>query len=208
MTFETWLAFCAASIALLTIPGPTIVLVTTYALTRGRHVALATAAGVVLGDLVAMTVSLLGLGALILASATLFQILKWIGAAYLIYLGVKLLHSKMPHSPEQMDMKEPKSTGGIFWHAMAVTALNPKSIVFFIAFVPQFVDMDASLMPQFALLTTTFVTLAGLNALTYALAADQLRRRIRRPGVMQWMNRAGGTALIGMGAMTAALQRS
>ena len=94
MDLATWLAFTAASIILLMIPGPTVLLVVSYALTQGRRVALATAAGVALGDFTAMTLSLAGLGALLLASAGLFTALKWVGAAYLVYLGVRLWRSQ------------------------------------------------------------------------------------------------------------------
>ena len=90
MSIETWLAFVAASAVLLAIPGPTILLVISYALGHGRKVASATVAGVALGDFTAMTASMLGLGALLATSAALFTVLKWVGAAYLIYLGIKL----------------------------------------------------------------------------------------------------------------------
>ncbi|SLN58025.1 Leucine efflux protein [Roseovarius gaetbuli] len=91
MPLDLWLTFVAASTALLLIPGPTVLLVLSYALSQGRRVALASATGVALGDLIAMSASLLGLGALVLASATLFTLLKWIGAAYLVWMGLKLL---------------------------------------------------------------------------------------------------------------------
>ena len=91
MSFDLWLAFVAASTALLLIPGPTVLLVLSYALSKGRGVALASASGVALGDLIAMTASLLGLGALVLASAALFVALKWIGAIYLIWLATALI---------------------------------------------------------------------------------------------------------------------
>ncbi|HKK83957.1 MAG TPA: LysE family transporter, partial [Roseovarius sp.] len=93
MSFDLWLAFVAASCALLLIPGPTVLLVLSYALSKGRSVAVASAAGVALGDFVAMSASLAGLGALVLASATAFTVLKWVGAVYLIWLGVKLIRS-------------------------------------------------------------------------------------------------------------------
>jgi threonine/homoserine/homoserine lactone efflux protein len=90
MNIETWLAFTAASTVLIVIPGPTILLVVSYALGQGWRTALPMAAGVALGDFTAMTVSLLGLGALLATSATVFTILKWAGAAYLVWLGIKL----------------------------------------------------------------------------------------------------------------------
>ncbi|WP_138935107.1 LysE family translocator [Roseovarius arcticus] len=206
MSFDLWLAFVAASTALLIVPGPTVLLVLSYALSKGRSVALASAAGVALGDLVAMTASLMGLGALVLASAALFTALKWIGAVYLIWLGVKLIRSASG-AVLTLPQGAQVTGGGVFWHAAAVTALNPKSIAFFIAFVPQFVVVDAPLVTQFVILIGTFVGLAALNALIYALLADRMRARIARPGVVGWLTRAGGGALIAMGLATALIRR-
>ena len=205
MPLDLWLAFVAASTALLLIPGPTVLLVLSYALSKGRSVAVASAAGVALGDLLAMTASLLGLGAIVLASATAFTILKWVGAIYLVWLGAKLIRTA---PKEGLAPARDVSAKGVFGHAAAVTALNPKSIAFFIAFVPQFIRADAPLLPQFAILIATFVTLAAVNALAYALAADRLRRIIARPSVLTWITRAGGATLIAMGVLTATLRRA
>ena len=208
MDLNLWLTFVAASTALLIIPGPTVLLVLSYALSQGRRVAVASATGVALGDLIAMSASLAGLGALVLASATAFTVLKWVGAAYLVWLGVKLIRSASKGGIALPDAPEGIRASAIFWHAAAVTALNPKSIAFFIAFVPQFIRADAPLAPQFAVLIATFVALAALNALAYALLADRLRRTITRPYVVPWLTRAGGGALIGMGVLTATLRRA
>lgn len=207
MSLELWLTFVAASTALLLIPGPTVLLVLSYALSKGRSVAAASAAGVALGDFVAMSVSLAGLGALVATSASLFVALKWVGAVYLIWLGIKLIRSARSGG---LDLPTGKdiSARKVFCHTAAVTALNPKSIAFFIAFVPQFIVADAPLLPQFAILITTFVSLAALNAAAYAFLADKLRRVISRPSIMTWITRAGGGALIAMGLMTATLRRS
>ncbi len=207
MSLELWLAFVAASTALLLIPGPTVLLVLSYALSKGRSVAVASATGVALGDLVAMTASLLGLGALVLASATLFTVLKWVGAVYLIWLGIKLLRSAPSGGLQAIETERNVTARSVFGHAAAVTALNPKSIVFFIAFVPQFLRPTDPLGPQFAILIATFVGLAGLNALAYALLADRLRRMIGRTNVITAMTRFGGLTLIGMGVATAVLRR-
>jgi threonine/homoserine/homoserine lactone efflux protein len=207
MAIELWLAFVAASTALLLIPGPTVLLVLSYALSKGRSVAVASAAGVALGDLVAMTASLLGLGALVLASATAFTVLKWLGAAYLVWLGVKLLRSAPSEGLGEMVQSRDVTAASVFRHAAVVTALNPKGIAFFIAFVPQFVDTSTALLPQFAILIATFVGLAALNAFAYALLADTLRASIGRASVITWLTRAGGGALIAMGVATAALRR-
>lgn len=206
MPFDLWLTFCAATIALLLIPGPTVLLVLSYALSQGRSVAVASAAGVAFGDFIAMSASLLGLGALVLTSAILFTALKWIGAVYLIWLGIKLIRSA-PTAGLEMPAAQ-TTTGGVFAHNAAVTALNPKSIAFFIAFVPQFVNADQPLLPQFAILIATFVSLAAINALAYALMADRMRQVIGRPSVIAWLTRAGGATLILMGLLTATLRRA
>lgn len=206
MSFDLWLTFVAASTALLLIPGPTVLLVLSYALSKGRSVAVASAAGVSLGDFIAMTASLLGLGALVLASATLFTILKWVGAAYLVWLGITLIRS----APSE-GLRLPKAevtARGVFVHATTVTALNPKSITFFIAFVPQFIRPDQPLLPQSAILISTFVSLAAINALIYALLADRMRQVISRPSILTWLTRAGGAALVGMGVLTATVRRA
>ncbi|MDO6586623.1 LysE family transporter [Salipiger sp. 1_MG-2023] len=202
MPLDTWLTFLAASTLLLLIPGPTVLLVLSYALSKGRSVAVASA----LDDFTAMTLSLAGLGALVLASATLFTALKWIGAVYLIWLGIKLIRTAPTHglTLPHADI----NARGVFGHAAAVTALNPKSIAFFIAFVPQFIDPTSPILPQFTILVVSFVILAGLNALAYALAADRLRGLIRQDRVLAWLTRAGGGALIAMGLLTATLRRS
>lgn len=205
MDFDLWLAFVAASTALLVVPGPTVLLVLSYALSQGRPVALASAAGVALGDFIAMTASLVGLGAMVAASATLFTALKWIGAAYLVWLGWRLLRAAPSDS---LALPQPEIPArGVFWHAAAVTALNPKSIAFFIAFVPHFLRPDAPLAPQFAAVVVTFVGLAALNAMAFALLADRLRARIARPGVLVALSRMGGLVLMGMGLVTAILRR-
>lgn len=208
MDFQIWLAFVAASTALLLIPGPTVLLVLSYSISQGKRVALATVAGVAVGDLVAMTASLAGLGALVLASATLFTMLKWVGAAYLIYLGVKLFRSASTASLGDVENAPQASAASVFAHSATVTALNPKSIVFFIAFVPQFIVVNSPLLPQFAILVATFVGLAMINALAYALLADKLRTKMSRPSVLAWFSRIGGGTLIAMGVATAAFKRS
>jgi threonine/homoserine/homoserine lactone efflux protein len=203
MALDHWLAFVAASAVLLAIPGPTVLLVISYALGHGRRVASSTVAGVVLGDFTAITASLLGLGALLAASATLFTVLRWVGAGYLIFLGVRLWRAPVAEAAVQEEAPVTRP-GHIFLHAYAVTALNPKSIVFFIAFLPQFIDGTRALLPQLLIFEASFLALATANALTYALLASAARRTIRQPRVQRAVNRTGGTLLIGAGALAAA----
>ncbi len=212
-----WAAFAAASVALLAIPGPTILLVCSYALSVGKRAAAATAVGVALGDLVAMTASLAGLGALLAASAFWFDVLKYLGAAYLIYLGVVLylrvgLARSAPAAEEAAGDDDDAATASsapwrIGAHAFAVTATNPKSILFFVAFTPQFLDAGAPLLPQMAVMVATFVILATLNALIYAALAERLGRRLRTPRARLWTSRLGGGALVAMGVLAALSRR-
>ena len=204
----TWIAFVAASTALLLIPGPTVLLVLAYALSKGKRIAVPTALGVATGDLIAMTASLAGLGALVLTSATLFTLLKWMGAAYLVWLGLKMILGAKESRLNLPQAKGELAPRAAFGNAAAVTALNPKSIMFFVAFVPQFITAEAPFLPQATILIATFVALAGVNALAYALLADRLRATIRRPAVMQWVTRVGGGTLLAMGAATATLRRA
>ena len=181
-------------------------LVISYALGHGRRPAAAIVAGVALGDLTSMTASMLGLGAVLAASALVFTALRWIGGAYLVYLGVKLWRAPVG---EAIDMEAPTtSLKRMFAHAYAVTALNPKGIVFFVAFVPQFLVASRPFLPQVVVLEATFVTLAILNTATYALLASAARRRLRQPRVRRLINRTGGTLLVGAGALAAGWRRA
>ncbi len=198
MSIETWLGFVAASAVLLVIPGPTILLVVSYALGRGWKVAAPVATGVALGDLTAMTLSMLGVGALLAGSAALFTALKWIGAAYLVWLGLKLWRAGDTFEAEPRT--EAVAPGRMLAHAWLVTTLNPKSIVFFVAFLPQFLDASRPFWPQMAIFEATFVTLAFANAFGYALLAARARRLATSPRALRLVNRAGGTALIAAGA--------
>ena len=210
MTFENWLAFAAASAIMLAIPGPTILLVISYALGHGRKSALATVAGVTLGDFTAMTASMLGLGALLATSAMLFTALKWIGAAYLVYLGIKLWRAPVAGRSAETSEADPPAIRPrrIFLHAYAVTALNPKSLVFFVAFLPQFLVPGEALLPQMLLFETTFLVLATINAAAYALLASAARGTIRKPSVQRIVNRTGGSLLIGAGLLAAGWRRT
>lgn len=206
MSLETWLAFAAASAVLVAIPGPTVLLVISYALGHGRSSAAATVAGVALGDFTAMTAAMLGLGTLLAASVAMFTALKWIGAAYLIYLGIQLWRA--PVGEAALGRASETRPVRIFLHAYVVTALNPKGMVFFVAFLPQFLDTAAPLVPQMAIFMATFLGLATLNAAAYALTAAAARQTIRKPSVQRIVNRVGGSLLVGAGVMTAVWRRA
>jgi threonine/homoserine/homoserine lactone efflux protein len=204
MSFESYLAFTTATLILLVIPGPTILLVVSYALGQGWRAALPTAIGVALGDFTAMTLSLFGVGALLAASATLFTVLKWIGAAYLFYLGLKLFRAGGVFNVQPT--RDKASNSKMIGHAWVVTALNPKSITFFVAFVPQFVDHSLPFLQQAAIFEATFLVLAFSNALAYAFFASRAREKFANPGMIRIFNRTGGTLLMGAGAAAVAIR--
>jgi threonine/homoserine/homoserine lactone efflux protein len=206
MTFESWAAFTAASAVLLIIPGPTVLLVVSYALGQGWRTVLQMTVGVALGDFTAMTLSMLGLGALLAASATLFTILKWVGAAYLVYLGIRLWRagSTLDAPPRTDAVSAAKMLG----HAWLVTALNPKSITFFVAFLPAFLDPQADFLTQMVVFETTFLVLAFANAFGYALVAARARGFVGNPRAIGIVNKVGGGLLIGAGAATVTLAGS
>jgi threonine/homoserine/homoserine lactone efflux protein len=206
MTIDTWLAFTAATTVLLIIPGPTVLLVVSYALGQGLRAALPMAVGVAVGDFTAMTLSMLGVGALLATSATLFTVLKWIGAAYLVWLGIKLWRAGgvLDASPRT----DAASTFRMMAHAWIVTALNPKGITFFVAFLPQFLDPAADFWAQMLTFEATFIVLAFANVLGYALIASRARTMMRNPRAIGIVNRVGGSLLIGAGVAAATARAS
>ena len=170
MSVEIWVAFVLATAVLLAIPGPTVMLVVGFALSHGRRSAWGTVPGVALGDLTSITFSFLGLGALLSASAAVFTSVKWMGAAYLVYLGVQMWRHRP--APENGPQYAEISRAAMFRRAWTVTTLNPKSILFFVAFLPQFIVPAAPPIPQMLILGATFVAMAALNATGYALLAE------------------------------------
>ncbi len=201
MDFDIWLAFAAASTILVLIPGPTVLLVVSYALGQGWRAALPTAIGVALGDFTAMSFSMLGLGALLQTSATLYLGLKWLGAAYLVWLGIGMWRAggRFDIAPRQAETR----ASTMVMHAWIVTALNPKSLTFFIAFLPQFMDPQGNFWVQMLVFESTFLVLAFANALFYALTASRARQVMGSPRAIRWFNRSGAVLLVGAGLAAA-----
>ncbi len=207
MSLEIWLSFLLACAAIQVMPGPVVLLVASYALGGGRSTGWATIPGVTLGDFTAMTISLAGAGAVLATSATLFTALKIAGAVYLMWLGIKMWRSK-PALDDVQNTKGSKSNFSMFCNAYFVTALNPKSIVFFVAFVPQFVDTTAPVVPQFVILEITFLITATIAVVIWAALAGSLRTRFKRAATLKSVNRIGGSFLIGAGLLTAAIRKT
>jgi threonine/homoserine/homoserine lactone efflux protein len=195
MPLDTWLAFVAASAILLVIPGPTILTVISYSLAHGRRANVPLVAAVALGDSTALVLSLVGLGALLAASAMLFTIVKWAGGLYLIYLGVRMLRTGAARPALEAEASAPTTRRRLFFNTWLVTALNPKGIIFFIAFLPQFLRTEASVTTQLWILAVTFVVMATVNASLYAVFAAGARRLLSTPRALRRFNLAGGTLL-------------
>ena len=202
MPLETWLAYTLVTTTFLLIPGPTIILVISYSLLRGRQAVIALVLGVGLGDITAMSLSFLGVGVLLQTVTTAFYFIKWLGAAYLIWLGIKMWFS----ASELTDLDKKNRSHAwreIFSSAYITTALNPKSIIFFLAFIPQFIEPELPFKTQVVILGATFFVLAIISVLGYAALAIYAGQQLNLTVIQRWTHRIGGGLLIGAGGMTA-----
>jgi threonine/homoserine/homoserine lactone efflux protein len=201
---STLLIFALASLALVLIPGPNHIYIITRAVSQGRAAGVASAFGVEVGTLVHIAAAAAGLSYVIALSATLFNVIKWAGVAYLVYLGVRALTSRQELAAGQA---VPQPLRSVFLEGVVVNVLNPKVILFFLAFLPQFVDPEAGAVPlQIAVLGGTLLLLGLLSDLIYALSADALGRRLRtRSGVL---GNLSGVVYLGLGVATALSGRS
>jgi threonine/homoserine/homoserine lactone efflux protein len=155
-------------------------------------------AAVALGDSTALVLSLLGLGALLAASSLWFTVVKWVGGLYLLYLGIKLLRAGVT-SGQLAVPAAPASRWRLFANTWLVTALNPKGIIFFVAFLPQFINPGSPVAPQLWVLATTFVVMATINATLYAVFAAAARKALASPRALRSFNLAGGSLLSAAG---------
>ena len=207
VSVELWVAFVIAAGVVLAILGPTILTVISYSVAQGRHANVPLVIAVALGDSTAIVASLFGLGALLSTSAFWFTVVKLAGGAYLLYLGVKLLRAGT--SPTQMASPAvPNSRWRVFANTYLVTALNPKSIVFFVAFLPQFINYSTNLTQQLWVLTVTFVSMATVNATLYAVFAASARGLLASPRAQRRFNVVGGSLLSAAGVWGLLARRS
>jgi threonine/homoserine/homoserine lactone efflux protein len=204
MSFDVWLSFLLACMVLCLTPGPTVFLVMGQALNHGKKSVLPLVTGVLPGDVIAMTVSFIGLGALLATSAVLFTAFKWVAGTYLIYLGVKAWRTKS--SVQESELPTTKGNK-VFKEALIVTALNPKGIVFFIAFFPLFIDVSTPVLPQMLIMAFTFLFVSGGSATFYSFFAGFLRSKVKTAKFQQRFNKVSGSMLVGAGAVTATMQK-
>jgi threonine/homoserine/homoserine lactone efflux protein len=168
--------------------------VVSYSVAHGRRANVPLVAAVALGDSTALALSLVGLGALLAASAFWFTLVKLAGGIYLLYLGAKLLRAGAAATPPS-PVHTPGSRARLFANTYLVTALNPKGIVFFVAFLPQFISPEAKVVPQLWTLAVTFVVMATVNATLYALFAASARRLLASPRAQRGFNLTGGSLM-------------
>lgn len=210
MPIENWIAYAIATELILIIPGPSVLLVVGYALSRGQGAGLKCVLGCSTGAAFAFIVAFAGLGALLAASSTAFTAVKIAGAVYLVYLGIKMWRSKpKDFSVSAADGPEAETgwRNSPYLHGLVTTILNPKIVVFLVAFVPQFMDPAAAALPQAVIMTVTFAGLALVSDGVYAVLAARARGLFLNARSARLMNRIGGSFLIGAGIFTAVARR-
>lgn len=206
MELHVWAAFAAASLVMALIPGPGVASIIGFALSSGQRVGLASVGGMAVGNAVAMTVSLAGAGAVLASSALAFTILKWIGAIYLIVIGLVALGRSKADGAASMT-RQPVSARAAFLTNVAVGTFHPKTVLFFVAFATQFISPAASYLQQAVILVATFTGIAAVTDTLYALTASRASSAMRNHRVRLWSQRAGGGVLIVAGVATALTRR-
>lgn len=205
MQLEIFLAFVLASAVLIALPGPTILFLVACTLQRGWRVAASAMLGVIPGIVVSIVLSAIGLGAVLATSATLFTVVKWLGALYLVYLGITQWRRGVRIDADQAPRVDALSAR-LLWQGFLVATLNPKLVIFLAAFMPQFIDPGAPAGPQLVALSATFVALMFPICGAYIGLAALLRRGLSGDRALGWLNRVAGATMIGAGVLAAAVQ--
>ncbi|MBV4464785.1 LysE family translocator [Pseudomonas sp. SWRI79] len=204
LTFTLVAAIAIAS------PGPATLMAINNSLAHGQRSAIWSSLGNASGLFCLSSAAMLGLGALLASSEWLFNAVKFIGAGYLFYLGIKQLFKKGPMLPDgiQDDLKESRPTRSKLYKAAFLTAVtNPKATMFFTALFPQFIDQSAALLPQFLILTSIFMALSVLSLSLYAALASRAKGVLTRPALSRWVSRVVGSTFIGFGAAILTMRR-
>ena len=205
----TLLLFAGAALALIVVPGPAVLYIVAQSIDRGRLAGLVSALGVATGGLVHVVAATVGLSSLVVSSATAFTVVKYAGAAYLVGLGLHTLLRPRSAGVPQDAPPAPRRLRRRYWQGVVVNVLNPKTALFFLAFLPQFVDPDRGSAPlQLATLGVTFVVLAVVCDTMWALAAGTASERLRDSRRFLAIQRyVSGSVFVGLGVVTAAAKR-
>lgn len=204
MTLTVWLGFLAASILIAVTPGPGAVISMSTGMRHGYWAALTAILGLQAAILAHLLIVALGLGAVLAASDTAFLLIKYVGAAYLVWLGVQKWRA--PAIPVDANTP-PVRSKGLFLQGVLVNLTNPKAIVFIAALVPQFVDPAQAQVPQYLLIAATLCTTDLVVMSGYALAAVHLGRWLHDPAAIRRQNRFFGGLFVSAGALLAASSR-
>jgi len=195
MNWELYLAFVAATVILILIPGPNVALIVANSIAHGPRYGLLTVAGTSSAMVIQLGLTILGMTTLLSSLASWFEALRWIGVAYLIYLGVR---AWLAAGPDLTQVRaEPRSVNAVYLRGFLVSLTNPKTLLFFGAFLPQFVAREGDLTQQLVLLALTFLVLATVLDSCWALLAARFRVVLSINGKLR--NRVTGSLLIGAG---------
>lgn len=197
MSFETWLAFVIASVVVTLIPGPCVLLLIGQSLTQGVKAAFSSIMGILVGDVFLIVLSLLGVGAVLAASAELFQIVKWAGVGYMAYLGYCSLRNAKKDAAMSFDVEHNANILKSFRDGFLSAALNPKGIIFYMAFLSQFMDPTASTSSQIVILVITSTLVVGVILAIYVLAATRAKKMFHSQKARRNMNYTSGGFFIG-----------
>jgi threonine/homoserine/homoserine lactone efflux protein len=202
--------FIVTSFVAIATPGPTVLLALSNGARYGIRVALFGMLGAMLSDLILIGAVAVGLGAVLAASETAFQILKWIGVLYLVYLGVQLLRTQPQSQQDALQgfVRYASHPHRLFFKCLLVALTNPKGYLFFSAILPQFVNPQTPQFPQYVLLTLTFTIIDGFVMLCYAGSGARAVRFFRTPMAMVWINRLSGGALLTLAGALALYRRA
>ena len=206
MTIETWLLFCVTETVLCFTPGPAVLLVVSLGLTTGARAGLGASLGILAANAFYFILSATGIGAVLLASYELFFLIKWIGAAYLVWLGLRMLLSRA-NAFEQASTAAPRTLRP-FTHGVVTQGANPKALVFFTALLPQFIHPESAVPYQVTILAVSSILIELAVLSIYVAVCHRARGMMHRPGFATSLNRAGGVLLIGAGAGMATLRRA
>ncbi len=198
-----FLAFVAISLLLAVTPGPDMALVTKNALAHGPRGVFLTTTGIALALVLWVTASAVGVAAVLKASSTLFSALKLVGGTYLAYLGIRAWLASRERPGDLLAGMKAAPAGSILRQGLISAGTNPKLGVFFVTFLPQFVDPHRQLLPQLLLLGSVFALIGWSWMNVYGLLVARIRDFITAPRVRQWMERITGTVLIGLGVRLA-----
>ena len=207
MSLQTLLLFSAVAFVAIATPGPTVLLALTNGSRHGVRAALAGMAGAVASDVVLVVSVALGLGALLAASEVAFSLVKWIGVAYLAWLGILLLRSDGTLASPSTDSRAGAGTPkALFWRSFLVAVTNPKGYLFCGALMPQFIDVGGPVVAQYVAIGVVFCAIDFLVMLAYAFAGRQALRLLRDRGAL-WLERASGGALLALAGSLAFYRR-